>query len=301
MRRAICALIAAAAGSASAQQYIMMPDSTTDAVMLFDAFDGSLVNPSFIDLTTSGIASTPINANVVGNEIWVSDQLGDGLMRFDMGGNHLGNIVGGMDNVRGFEVVGNTVYVSNSGTNNGAPGRSVVTIDVPSLTISGNFLVGPAGNGDPFDVLAFQGGFLVNDIAGENIELHNPAGGWVSTFHDSDGVTGIDFPEQMTLANDGQSVFVAGFSPTAGIYQYDLAGNQINFFNVGTGGRGVIQLGNGNLLFSDGAGAHVFDLGTGGVTQVAAASGRYFEYLVPAPGSAAILGIGGLLSARRRR
>ncbi len=300
MRR-LCALIAAMAGSASAQQYIMMPDSTSDAVMLFDSFDGSLVNSSFIDLTTSGIASTPINANVVGNEIWVSDQLGDGLMRFDMLGNHLGNIVGGMDNIRGFEVVGNTVYVSNSGTNNGAPGDSVVTINTGTMSITGSFAVGAAKNGDPFDVLAFQGGLLINDIAGEDIEVHNLAGGWVSNFHNSDGLTGIDFPEQMNLANDGQSVFVAGFSTPAGIYQYDLAGNQMNYYNVGTGARGVIQLGNGNLMFSDGNGAHVFNPSTGGVSTIISASGRYFEVLVPAPSSLALIAAGGVFAGRRRR
>ncbi len=300
MRR-FCALIAAMAGTASAQQYIMMPDSTSDAVMLFDSFDGSLVNASFIDLTTSGIASTPVNANVVGSEIWVSDQLGDGLMRFDMAGNHLGNIVGGMDNVRGFEVVGNTVYVSNSGTNNGAPGDAVVTINATTMSITGSFTVGSAKNGDPFDVLAFQGGLLINDIAGENIENHSLAGGWVSNFHDSDGVTGVDFPEQMNLANDGQSVFVAGFSSPAGIYEYDLSGNQLNYYNVGTGLRGIIELGNGNLMFSDGSGVHVFNTATGGVADIVSGSGRYFEVLVPAPSSLALVGVGGVLAVRRRR
>lgn len=299
MRR-LCALIAAMAGTASAQQYIMMPDSTSDAIMLFDAFDGSLVNANYIDLTTSGIAATPINANVVGNEIWVSDQLGDGIMRFDMGGAHLGNIVGGLDNVRGFEVVGNTVYLSNSGSNNGAPGDAVVTINAATASITGSFAVGSAKDGDPFDVLAFQGGLLINDIAGENIEVHNLAGGWVSNFHDSDGVTGVDFPEQMNMASDGQSVYVAGFSSPSGIYEYDLAGNQINYYDVGSI-RGVIELGNGNLMYSNGSGAFVFDTATGGSTQVASGSGRYFEVLVPAPSSVALLGMGGLLVARRRR
>ena len=300
MRR-LCALIAAMAGTASAQQYIMMPDSTADAIMLFDPFDGSLVDANYIDLTTSGIASTPVNANVVGNQIWVSDQLGDGIMRFDMAGNHLGNIVGGMDNIRGFEVVGNTVYVSNSGSNNGAPGDAVITIDVGTMSITGNFTVGAAKNGDPFDVLAFQNGFLINDIAGENIEYHDLSGGWVSNFHDSDGVSGIDFPEQMNMSLDGQSVFSAGFSSPSGIYEYDLAGNQINYYAVGSGLRGVMELGNGNIMFCDGNGVHVLNTSTGGVSDIVAASGRYFEVLVPAPSTLALIGFGGMITARRRR
>lgn len=300
MRR-LCALIAAVAGTASAQEYIMMPDSTSDAIMLFDPFDGSLVDANYIDLTTSGIAGTPVNANVVGNQIWVSDQLGDGIMRYDMAGNHLGNIVGGMDNVRGFEVVGNTVYLSNSGSNNGAPGDAVITIDVATASITGSFAVGSAKDGDPFDVLSFQGGLLINDIAGENIEVHDLAGGWVSNFHDSDGVTGIDFPEQMNMSLDGQSVFAAGFSSPSGIYEFDLSGNQINYYDVGSGLRGVMELGNGNIMFSNSSGVHVLDPATGGMTQVASGSGRYFEVLIPAPSSLALLGLGGIVAVRRRR
>lgn len=296
------ALLAAAACAASAQEYIMMPDSTTDAIVLFDPFDGSLVNSSYFSLVPSGIASTPINAVQVGNEIWVSDQLGDGIMRFDLFGAHQGNILGTMDNIRGFEVVGNTAYVGNAGTLNGAPGEAVVTIDVANLAISGSFRVGDDASGDPFDVLAFGGGLLINDIDSQDLEIHDLAGVWQSTFHNSDGLSGIDFPEQMNFSNSGQSVFVAGFSPPDGIYEYDLAGNQINFYDVGTGARGVWQLGNGNIMYSDGSGAHILDPLTGATTLVHAGSGRFFERLViPAPSALALLGLGSLAATRRRR
>lgn len=292
-------VVAAAAGLASAQ--IMIPDSTADQVMLFDSFDGSLLNSSFIDLTPVG-AGTPINALQVGNEIWVSDQIADSIFRYSLDGTtHLGTISGGMDNIRGIEYVGNTVYVSNSGTANGAPGDAVITIDVPTVTITGSFLVGPGGTGDPFDVLSYNGNLLINDIAGENIELHGTGGAFLSTFHDSDGVSGIDFPEQMALSSVG-TIFAAGFSDPDGIYEYDASGNQLNYWAVGSGARGVIELGNGNILFTDGSGVHVLDRNTGAITDsITGVSARFAEALIPAPGAMSVLGLAGLAAIRRRR
>lgn len=292
-------VVAVSAGVASAQ--IMIPDSTNDVVMLFDSFDGSLLNLNFIDLTPYG-AGTPLNALQVGSEIWVSDQIADSIFRFSLDGStHMGTISGGMDNIRGIEYVGNTVYVSNSGTNNGAPGDAVITIDVPSVSITGSFLVGPGGNGDPFDVLSYNGNLLINDIAGENIELHGTDGAFMSTFHDSDGISGIDFSEQMAMTSAG-TVLSAGFSDPDGIYEYDSSGNQINYWAVGSGARGVIELGNGNILFTDGGGVYVLDRATGGVTiSVDGVSARYAEMLVPTPGAMSLLGLAGVAAIRRRR
>lgn len=302
MKKTICAMVAAAASFASAQQYIMMPDSTSDAVVLFDPFDGTVVNANYFSLAPSGIANTPINAVQVGSEIWVSDQLGDGIMRFDLFGNHQGNILGAMDNIRGFEVVGNTAYVGNAGTLNGAPGDAVVTIDVAANAVSGSFLVGDDASGDPFDILALGNALLINDIDSDDLELHATNGAWISTFHNSDGSTGVDFPEQMNFSLSGQSVLVAGFSPPEGIYEYDLTGTQINHYAVGTGVRGVWQLGNGTILYSDGSGAYVLDPASGVSTIVYSGSGRYFEPLtIPAPASAGLVALTGLAAARRRR
>lgn len=291
-------VVAAAAGMASAQ--IMIPESSNDQVMLFDSFDGSLMNASFIDLTPYG-PGTPINAISVGNEIWVSDQLADSIFRFSGDGStHLGTITGGMDNIRGIEVVGNTVYVSNSGTNNGAPGDSVITIDASTASITGSFLVGPGG-GDPFDILSFNGDLLVNDIAGENIELHANSGAFISTFHDSDGVNGIDFPEQMAMTSAG-TVLAGGFSSPSGIYEYDASGNQINYYDVSSSVRGVFELGNGNILFTDGDGVHILDPNTGSITDsLTGVSARFADAVIPAPGAMGLLGLAGLAAARRRR
>lgn len=309
MNRALTvfALVGMAASIASAQTRtdpnctLMVPDSTNDRVMLFDSFDGSLITDNFIDMTPQG-AETPINAVQVGSEIWVSDQIADAVFRYSLDGStHLGTISGGLDNIRGFEVIGNTVYLTNSGTNNGAPGDGIVTIDVPTASINGFFASGDSGAGDPFDVLGYFGNLLINDIAGEDIDVFDTGGNFQSVFVDSDGINGIDFPEQMNLTSTG-NVLVGGFSSPAGIYEYDSEGTLLNYYDVGTAVRGVFELGNGNIMFTDGDGVHVLDTNTGLVTDsITGVSARFIECVIPAPSGAALLGLAGLAAFRRRR
>jgi hypothetical protein len=293
--------IASAQSRADGDCNLMVPDSTGDRVMLFSSADGSLIDADFIDLTPQG-AATPINAVQVGQEIWVSDQIADSVFRYSLDGTtHLGTITGGLDNIRGFEVLGNTVYMTNAGTNNGAPGNGVVTIDVPSATINGYFATGDDGAGSPFDVLGYFGNLLINDITGEDIDVFDTGGNFQSVFHESDGVTGIDFPEQMNATSLG-NILVGGFSSPAGIYEYDGSGNQLNYYDVGTGVRGVYELTNGNIMFTDGSGVHVLNPITGAITtSIDGVSGRFIECVVPAPSSAALLGLAGLAAFRRRR
>ena len=309
MNRALtlAAIVGLASSMASAQSRtlencdLMVPDSTNDRVMLFSSFDGSLINDNFIDMVPQG-ASTPINSVQVGQEIWVSDQVADSIFRYSLDGStHLGTISGGMDNVRGFEVVGNTAYVSNAGTNNGAPGNGVVTIDVPSATINGFFVTGDTGVGSPFDVLAYNGNLLINDIDGEDIDVFNNGGAFQSVFVESDGVSGIDFPEQMAETSSG-TILAAGFSSPAGIYEYDSSGSLLNYYDVGTGLRGVHELGNGTIMFTDGSGVHIFDPNTGNISDsISGVSARFIEAMIPAPGGTALLGLAGLAAFRRRR
>ena len=53
MKIAIFAVVPFIAGTACAQDQLLVVESTNDRVMLFDAFDGSLINDNFIDLLTN--------------------------------------------------------------------------------------------------------------------------------------------------------------------------------------------------------------------------------------------------------
>lgn len=294
------ALIGAASlvpGVASAQ-FLMMPDSTNNRVVLFDAFNGSVINNSYFSLAPS---TTPIHAMQVGGEIWISEQIGDRVSRYDLVGNLLGSIgggaTGGLDNVRGMGISGGTVYVTNGGAGNGSPGaNSVVTFNTAGANTGSFQTTGLVPS--PFGVLVHQGGLLISgSSSNDDIHRFTLAGASLGTFHNS---TSLNFTEQMVHATNGD-VLAAGFS-TNNIVRLDPnSGAILNTF-AASGARGVWQLGNGNIMWTSGAGAFVFDTVTGGSTQVYTGGGRYIDFLqVPAPGAAALIGVAGLFAARRRR
>ncbi|MEO1131336.1 MAG: hypothetical protein AAFX40_01370 [Cyanobacteria bacterium J06639_1] len=295
----------ASVSNAPAQNYLMVPDSVSDRILLFDAQDGSLVDDTFIDGSAEGLGifSTPFNAIQVENEIWVSDQVADAIFRFDLSGAYLG-VVGdgdgdgdtdGLDNIRGIEFADGLIYVSNSGTNNDAPGDGEVVV---VFDTAGNNL-GFFDTGDPYDIRAYNGQLLVSDInsdssGGEDIDIYTLDGvnsTLVGTLVESDGLTGIDFPQQISVRSSNGNVLVAGFSAPGGFYEYDFEGNQVALFNADDGFaervRAAYELGNGTILWSGGDGIVVTDLETAIATDIYSVntlefrpSTRYIEQLI---------------------
>ena len=274
--------VAATSTTGVAGSFLMIPDSVSDRIVLFDAQDGSLVNDNFIDgsdETGLGIFSTPINAIQVNNEIWVSDQVADSIFRFDLQGNYIDLVndndfdgdTDGVDGIRGMEFADGLVYVSNSRDGNDAPGDGEVVV---VFDTEGNNL-GFFDTGDPSDIKAYNGELLITDInrdsdGGEDIDRYSIDGidsTFLGTFVESDGETGIDFPQQITLKESNGNVLVGGFSRPGGIYEYDSQGNQVNFFNAEDGFANILRAGyeldNGNIIWSGGDGVVVTDPNTG--------------------------------------
>lgn len=285
------ALVAGLAAHADAQ-FVMMADSTNNRMVLFDPTNGSVVNDNFFALE----GGTTVHAMQVGNEIWVSEQIGDRISRWDFEGSSLGAISGGLDNIRGMGMIGNTVYVTNAGTNNSAPGAAVVMFDSEGSNMGSFSTAGLAPS--PFGILAYQGGMLVSSSSANNdIHHFDLEGDSVGAFHNS---TGLNFAEQMTYASNGD-ILVAGFSSN-NIARLDSESGDIISSFAASGARGVYQLGNGNIMWTSGAGVFVHDVNTGGSTQVYAGGGRYLDFLnIPTPGVLPVLGLAGMLGARRRR
>jgi outer membrane protein assembly factor BamB len=154
----------------------------------------------------------------------------------------------------------------------------------------------------PFGVLAYQGGLLVSSsAANDDIHRYSPAGAALGTFHNT---TALNFAEQMVYASNGD-LLVAGFSSN-NIARLDAATGSLITSYAAPGARGVAQLGNGNLMWTSGAGAFVLDINTGASSQVYAGGGRYLEVLTAVPEPATVLlWLGGLLAvagvARRQR
>lgn len=294
MQKAIVMLVCAATlviSGAVHAQYIMMPDSTNNRLVLFDPVDGSVVNPNFFGLA----GGTPIHALQVGNEIWVSEQIGDRISRWDMNGNLVGTISGGLDNLRGMALINNTVYLCNDGTGNGAPGPSLHMFSTSG--VSQGFFATPSTSG-PFDILEYGNNILVSsDAANDDVHQYTLAGASVGTFHNS---TALNFAEQMNYAHDG-NILVAGFSTNNVVWLNYNTGAIMNSFSA-SGARGVYQLGNGNIMWTNSGGAHVYDISTGISSQVYAGGGRFLDFIViPTPAGLALLGLAGLVGCRRRR
>lgn len=272
-----------------AQSLLMMPDSTNNRLVLFDATTGAVVNPSYFGLA----AGTPVHAMQVNNEIWVSEQIGDRISRWSLSGTSLGAVTGALDNVRGMELVNGKVYVASTGTGNGAPGRQVAIFD-DNGGASGNFLT-PASAG--FHILNFNNALLItSDSANDDIHRYSTSGTSLGAFHNS---TSFNFGEQMDIAPNGDllaaafsSNIVARFDPTTGAI--------LSSFTAG-GPRGLAQLGNGNIMWTNGSGAFVFDVGTQTSTQVYTGGGRFLDRVViPEPGAVAFIAIAAAGLIRRR-
>jgi hypothetical protein len=254
----ILALVSAlACADRALAQFVLVPEATGDHILQFSSFDGSAVNLDFIQddpTSTNYNFQIPKDVIQVGNEVWVSDQISDAIYRFDLTGIFLSGITTGLDNITGMEYAHSRVYVANGGTANGAPGNAVVMFDKFGNPL-GNFTV----PGAPADIMAFGSDILVTNTTGDDIDRYTSTGVYVGHFHDSPGTGAINLPQQITLSNANNHVFAAGFSTPQGLYEYDSNGVQLNYLAVGGGDRGVRELGNGYIMYTDSAGIWVYD------------------------------------------
>ena len=250
---------------------LMMPDSTNNRLVLFNLTDGSVADPDYFPLQDG----TPVHAMQVGFEIWVSEQVGDRISRWSLDGAYLGAIgggpTGGLDNIRGMGAGGGRVLLTNSGTGNGAPGPAIVTITGAGV-IDGAINVA-AQAPSPFGLFATGTGFLVSSSsANDDIHRFDLDFAPLGTFHNS---ATLNFAEQM--ARDGSDhVIVAGFSSN-NLVRFDLATGSTVGTIVASGARGVHVLGNGNILWTSGAGAFVYDVATQQSTSVYTGGGRFLD------------------------
>jgi hypothetical protein len=123
-------------------------------------------------------------------------------------------------------------------------------------------------------------GFYVGDSEGDDIERITITGQALTPFHDSDGSTGIDFPQQLVMLPDG-TMLAAGFSAPAGIYRYDANGVQISYLQT-VGPRGVHPLPNGEYLFSAGINLWAVDSESGVIRSVhSGQSSDSFRFITP--------------------
>lgn len=266
------------------QGVLLIPESTNDRIMAFDANDGTLIDADFIPADPTNL-STPIEVllNDAQDTFLVSDQLEDGVFAYDLTGAPLGLFApaGGidnsiLDNVRGMEIDaanGNLLVTSASGANADA----IAEFDTAGNSLGNRVAVAAGGMDSPFDVLIDASTILAPSITSDAVHEFDLAGTYLGDFAPVD-----TFPEQIA-PRVGGGYFVANFSGgQEGIIEFDAAGAVVNVLDDPTlgGYRGVYELGNGNLLVTNGGGVHEMDR-TGALveTEIAGVSARFISFV----------------------
>ena len=240
-------------------QNLLVGDSVNDRFLLLSAQDGSVLDANFLDIATqataAGVTSLPTEALEVGDELWVSDQLADRLWRFDRSGNFLGDIGsdGDLNNVRGMEVVGDTVYVAQGSASDNFP-EGIARIDVPTLTVTDVFLGRDTDDVNYFDVKFYNGELLVanTDTGNDGIERYDLAGNFLGFFAQSDGVVSFDFLQQLNVRVSNDNLLVGGTFTPSGVFELRGDGTSLGIVaGLDFGPRGAYELGNGEILWTN--------------------------------------------------
>jgi PEP-CTERM motif len=314
------------AGAAQAQQVLLGVDTRLNRIWQLSPSDGAVLNNAFIVDANSAATfdfQTPRAAIQVGGQIWVSDQSPNvnAIYRFDMAGNYVGKIGGnvaggGLSNVRGMRLIGDTVYVANAGNTNGATGPSIVKLDMAG-NLLGSFSTVAAGGtvgNSPWDVVVYNDKLLVSDGTSRALQFYNFDGSYAGAF--TAAINNI--PQQMFVKGNGNVLMSAnGSQPLGsfGLYELSPQGGVLKSWTntPGLGVRGVYELGNGQYLISEsGGGSPVRGLGTidpNGVqnnTNFSLIAGNYSGgwlsvAVVPEPATVLLFGAGlGLVMLRRQ-
>ncbi len=260
---------------------LLVPDSTNKRIMAFDPMNGDLVDADFVPADPTHL-TTPKHAilSASGQSILVADQITDGVHEYDFDGNYIGLFApaGGvntaiLDNIRGIALRPNgnlLVTVGSSGNAN-----AVAEFDT-SGNYLGNFVaIGAGGISSPFAILHRASDVLVDATTSDNVHRYDTSGTYLDNL-----ITGIAFPQQMAEASNG-NLLIANFStPNSGVQEYTSAGAPVATYTIVTGNRGVYELGNGNILTTNGSG--VFEISRANVLIATEINGgsQYIEYVV---------------------
>ena len=267
-------LMALFAGNVSAQESILVINSGTKQIAQLNAVDGTVMNPAFIDMST--VSSGTIKGIAqVGDKIWISDQTQDKIHIYNLDGTFSSVITGGLDNLRGLNVVNNEVWVTNAGSGNSATANSIAR-----FSAAGTFLGYYPSITSPFDVLDSKNGFVyISSLSNNGIQKMDYTGNVTGNFV----APGFFQNTQQINFNNAGNMIVAVFQNhsggnNAGIYVLSITDASIlNYWPVTAGQlRGTIQTGNGNYLYSTGSGVFSIDAATGTVSSVASGAYQYF-------------------------
>lgn len=296
-KHCLCLSAALACPIAMAQDVLLIPDSSADAVWVFSALDGSLIDSSFITDPGSDdgvdVFNRPIEAMIsASGTILITDQFADVVSEFNADGTFVGVFsLGGirdtdiMDNIRGGHVLTSgpdegDVLVTNSGRLNDLviSQKNVKRFNPANGAEESDFAFNRYGGiRGPFDVIEYSGSVLVADEGQDKIARYTLEGKFIDLFASYINLPQLDFPQQMALASNG-NLLVCAFSSGV-ILEFDPAGALVGQYDPGTLDlyRGIYELGNGNLLVTTTTG--VYEVTRAGVVVEVEAAGDGFRYI----------------------
>ena len=262
---------------------LLIPESSNEKVMAFDPQDGSLVDEFFFPGDSDNL-TTPIQIrwNFFGTSFLISDQLMRLVQQFDTDGNFEQTFapIGGensdiLNNIRGTYMKPNgNLLVTVAG---GGNANSVAMFDTDGEYL-GNFIDNNVGglNG-PWSIAHRQAfnDYLVTASGSNAVHRYDADGDFIEMF-----ATGLNFPQQITELNNG-NLLVATFSAPAGVYEFDSDGNQVGYYGVMTGLRGVYELGNENIIVTNSSGVHIINRNNQLVETVIGGQARHITFVQP--------------------
>jgi len=270
--------------------------------MMFDDQSGALIEADWLtDVGAVGwVFSTPKEAMLIDQEVWVADQVADAIHRFDLDRNFLGSITahadgGTLDNVRGLGFDGTTVYqtVYPSTTSR----RGVVWYDT-----SGTPLGWHALNASLFDVEPFQGDLLYSNETTDDIERRTTTGMLLGVF-----APNVIFPGQVARLADDSVLAVSSISTAGveGVYHFNSDGSLRTFIDTEPleemVPRSAYLLGDGGYLIGTSTGVYkaVYNGSSYNFSTMLAGVDAQFINYIPEPATMALLAP--LLLVLRRR
>lgn len=272
--------------------FVIIPDSVNSRLSLFSAIDGSPVNLNFVNDQVRLVS--PREAVCSGeNTIYVSDSGAGAIYEYDQFGAWIRTItdssLSGMADFTGISVYDNQLYVAcNGGANDG-------TIQRFERDGSGQTTWATTNLEHPHSMLFRAGDVLITERDANSVEQFDFTGVHTAFF------SGIQQPQQIQPGIGG-NLLVAGGGTAPGIHEISDSGAAVDFFSTDSPLLGVFQLGNGNILFTDGEAVRIINPISEEIDTVVAGGYGYINFLpVPAPGAASLLALAGLAALRRRR
>lgn len=300
-------------------------------------WNSQLIGPANSTLTTPfKIIPTPTGTYLL------ADSNRNAIFEYSLDGVLLRTVVSNIVQVRGLVIHNNQIYAPVGDNSNdlttentiqrfnmdGSPAGLETLPGGGVSPVFARFDVNEARFRSPWDILVqgdrlvvsnFQNSGTGNPITPDLWSVDLATGVSTSLVQDTFGLSGA----QQVISIDDGGFAVAGFSNTfstegqintAGIYLFNSDGSQRDYYNLAFGPRGIVQLGNGNWMYSTADGLRLFDPVTRDPvgSQIAVTDNGQFRMItsafaltravVPEPGMLAVpVAVCGVLLRRARR